>query len=70
MSISEKELSTKEIVRRLSEVIILELNAGRTNCVLCEHFTLETEICKIANVRPPAKVIVHGCSSFSEVVPF
>lgn len=32
------------------------------NCVRCEHFS--NEICKLANQRPPADIIVNGCKSF------
>ena len=35
------------------------------SCIVCTHFG-ENEICKMFNVRPPAKIIVFGCSKFQE----
>ena len=35
------------------------------SCIVCTHFG-ENEICKIFNVRPPARVLVFGCSKFQE----
>lgn len=42
------------------------------NCLNCTNFNLKTEICKLANQRPPAKVIVYGCPSHDDVgvIPF
>ena len=55
---------------QLAEAVGKELKIVKTNCTTCEHFTESTEICKLAGVRPPAKVIVVGCSSYVEEVPF
>ena len=35
------------------------------SCIVCEHFQ-ENEICKMYNVRPPARIIVFGCVKFKE----
>lgn len=35
------------------------------SCLVCEHFQ-ENEICKMFNVRPPARIIVFGCEKFKE----
>lgn len=35
------------------------------SCLVCEHFG-ENEICKMFNVRPPARIIVFGCAKFEE----
>lgn len=40
-------------------------------CITCEYFN-EQEICTVANQRPPAKVIVFGCDSWTDgdEIPF
>jgi hypothetical protein len=35
------------------------------SCIVCEHFQ-ENEVCKTFNVRPPARIIVFGCSKYKE----
>ena len=35
------------------------------SCIVCTHFG-ENEICKMFNMRPPAKIIVFGCVKFQE----
>ncbi len=35
------------------------------SCIVCEHFQ-ENEICKMFNVRPPARIIVFGCEKYKE----
>lgn len=39
-------------------------------CLSCEHFHEPTEVCALAQARPPARVIAHGCPSYSARVPF
>lgn len=42
-----------------------------TNCVNCDFFDQDKEVCKIAgNERPPAKVIVRGCDAWRMLIPF
>lgn len=36
------------------------------SCIVCEHFETEPERCKMFNVRPPARILVFGCSKFQE----
>lgn len=42
------------------------------SCLSCIHFKEQTEICNLANQRPPAKIIVFGCNSYvdNQDVPF
>lgn len=40
------------------------------SCLTCIHFDETTELCAIANQRPPARVIAQGCSAFEEAPPF
>lgn len=70
MNINVREAEVNNIVRRLTEVISLELSNSIHTCITCDNFNEKTEICKLAGVRPPAKVIVNGCSSYEGVVPF
>ena len=40
-------------------------------CVTCVHFNDEYEMCKLAGMRPPAKIIARGCPSWEDDgVPF
>lgn len=41
-------------------------------CVSCDHFDGDTERCRLANARPPARVIAFGCEKYSDDmdVPF
>ncbi len=57
---------TKPIVKAIQEI-----DFPFQTCITCEHFN-EQEICKIANQRPPAKVIVYGCDSWynRDEIPF
>lgn len=43
-----------------------------TCCVNCLHFNIDSELCKIAKARPPAKIIAFGCDSFEDIdkIPF
>lgn len=57
---------------------LLQVNAERTEyfktCLTCSHFNQETEICDLANSRPPAKVIANACPSYNDMddpdIPF
>ena len=39
-------------------------------CLTCEHFDEAREICRVADARPPARVIASGCPSYTEEIPF
>lgn len=38
-------------------------------CLTCGYFDEETEVCKEAGQRPPARVIVFGCPKWDDI-PF
>lgn len=42
------------------------------SCISCIHFVELTEICKLANQRPPARVLVFGCKMHEDIkdIPF
>lgn len=37
-----------------------------TTCIKCFHFNESAEICKLANARPPARIIAFGCDSYEK----
>lgn len=48
----------------------LEIDKLRCSCINCKNFDENAELCKLANIRPPAKVIANGCESFVDGIPF
>lgn len=40
------------------------------SCINCQNFNMNTEICKLANQRPPARVIVMGCKEWDGGIPY
>ena len=40
------------------------------NCVTCKQFDQAGETCKLAGIRPPAKIIAYGCEQWQEIDPF
>lgn len=42
------------------------------NCLNCQNFSEVTEVCKLANQRPPARIICYGCEFHDDIkgVPF
>lgn len=41
-----------------------------TSCLTCVNFNEGMEVCVIAQARPPIRVLVLGCPSWSEDLPF
>jgi hypothetical protein len=66
-----RRLGKLEIASKLSKLVadtIAEVTPSNMlfqSCIVCEHFG-ENEICKMFNVRPPARIIVFGCVKFEE----
>jgi len=40
------------------------------SCIYCTNFDEENELCRLANQRPPARVVVQGCPKFDLEIPF
>lgn len=42
------------------------------SCISCSNFIEQTEICKLANQRPPARIITFGCNKYNDnqEIPF
>ena len=35
-------------------------------CLKCDHFNEKDELCKLVNMRPPAKIIAFGCDKYAD----
>lgn len=64
ISLDQKARLTQAILKAMEQE-----GVGRS-CLGCNHFKEETEVCKLAGKRPPARVIVTGCPSWEELLPF
>ena len=42
------------------------------SCLTCQHFDETRELCKPAQMRPPARVIANGCPKYDDIydIPF
>jgi hypothetical protein len=40
------------------------------NCVNCDHWQNDKQLCGMWNSLPPAKVIVVGCDKHTDLIPF
>ena len=59
-------------VKALLNKIFVQHDYPFQNCLNCLNFRVETEICGLCNMRPPAKIIVYGCDLYEdkEDIPF
>jgi hypothetical protein len=55
-------------VQQLSEYLMD--NGYFRNCLNCKEWNEVSELCTKYLQRPPAKVIVTGCSEHSDLIPF
>jgi hypothetical protein len=53
-------------IQQAGRSLALAIEAARHTCIRCVHFTEATEICALAQRRPPAKVIALGCPKFDD----
>ena len=51
---------------------ILRDKQAYESCLVCSNFNETNELCKLANQRPPARIIAYGCPQFidAEQPPF
>ncbi len=62
--------ATYAITKAIRETLLKEKPIYQ-NCLNCENFDHATEFCKLANQRPPAKIIVYGCPKWEyDAIPF
>lgn len=59
-------------MRKLADLIVERLaDAGVfQNCTNCREWNKEQELCNKFKQRPPAHIIVKGCSEHSDNIPF
>lgn len=60
--------SPSKLAHQLEEII--EGARLYRSCLTCDHFTEATEICGLAQGRPPARIIAMGCEKYLQVPPF
>lgn len=51
---------------------IQNIDAIYKSCLNCDNFKELQELCKLANMRPPAKVIAYGCKAWEpqDLIPY
>lgn len=67
--ISKNQLTLERRAMALWQVRALR-HGDLRSCVNCDHFNEPDEVCALCAARPPAKVIVLGCDSWTEEIPF
>lgn len=65
----EQKAALVGVMQRASQ-IAADLMDLKQTCIDCAHFKESSEICTLANQRPPARTIANGCESFSNNEPF
>ena len=58
-----------KVLQETAKITIDAMGLNKT-CLDCANFVESSEHCNIANARPPARVIVEGCSKFQNNEPF
>lgn len=69
---SDKELKvTQHANGKAYELTYTFATLKLRSCLFCANFVEKHEGCRLANgQRPPARVIVQGCDSYDEEIPF
>ena len=72
MSHPKVRIDAAYTVKAAFEKTIMACKPIYQSCLNCEHFDeLNGEICKLAKVRPPARVIAYGCERYEDIeIPF
>lgn len=69
-----KVLLDKDIassIQAVAKAVAKAVVDGRRCCIHCVHFDEASEMCALAQQRPPARVIALGCDAFIEDdIPF
>lgn len=65
----QDQASLGELFERVISATIRKMELGK-NCLTCANFDHATEICAPCGKRPPASVIVEGCSQYQNIIPF
>lgn len=69
-STPERDRNIAIALQTLSVDVARAVTDAMETCLSCEHFDEPSEVCALAQARPPARVIAHGCPSYSAQVPF
>jgi uncharacterized protein YqgV (UPF0045/DUF77 family) len=69
-STPERDADIALAIKLLASSSAKAITDAMETCLSCEHFDEATEVCALAQARPPARVIAHGCPSYSAQVPF
>lgn len=64
------EIALDAFAKECARLIRTELERASKTCVRCEHFDEKFELCRLNNLRPPARIIAEGCECFTEEIPF
>lgn len=69
-STPERDRNIAIALQALGSDVARAVTDAMETCLSCEHFDEPSETCALAQARPPARVIAHGCPSYSAKVPF
>lgn len=58
------EIFAHSVAKYLGRKITMDMLALSKPCVLCSHFKLDTEVCGLNGMRPPARIMAFGCEMF------
>lgn len=62
----------KRVARVLNDLVMPDDLSLQETCLNCLNFDEPNELCKLCNLRPPARVIAFGCDQFADTdeIPF
>jgi hypothetical protein len=71
----ERDATINAIAEELGRVMRRHLDECTKCCPNCEHWvngplTAPIEVCGLADARPPASIIAHGCEKYQDKTPF
>jgi len=52
--------------------LMVQTDGACRSCISCHNFDEKTELCKLYQQRPPARVIAMACESYEDIdeIPF
>jgi len=67
----ERMKELKSLTLGLAMEVQHVLRHRRKCCLTCVQFDQEREVCRLADQRPPVRVLVYGCASYEwDEIPF
>lgn len=67
---TQRGLTIREWADMIRDEVELLLVRQTRTCMNCANFERDSEICRLAGVRPPIKIAVVGCEKHEEDIPF